>query len=185
MRKVPRESRKTIRDAQIAPESEKRTGTPKTRLAIHVTSTSGQRLRVLRVFSRSAVSARKRWQQGDHIARWTAAGLHEAERNFRRVKAYRELVELAKTLNPGLPPYREPPLSLNLGHALSITAIPLPPHKALPPGLLTVITVLTLRARPPFCGEEGHRTSRLCLVFARHSGPRTHRIDALLRDVQH
>ncbi len=44
----------------------------------------------------------KRWQGGDHIARWTATGLLEAERNFRRVKGYRELPELAKKLNPEL-----------------------------------------------------------------------------------
>ena len=37
-----------------------------------------------------------RWQGGDHIARWTAAGLVEAEKKFRRVKGYRELPELAK-----------------------------------------------------------------------------------------
>ena len=44
----------------------------------------------------------KRWQGGDHIARWTAAGLVEAEKKFRRVKGYRELPELAKKLNPQL-----------------------------------------------------------------------------------
>ncbi len=43
-----------------------------------------------------------RWQGGDHIARWTAAGLLEAEKKFRRVKGYRELAELARKLNPGL-----------------------------------------------------------------------------------
>ncbi len=44
----------------------------------------------------------KRWQGGDHIARWTAAGLMEAEKKFRRLKGYRELPELARKLNPGL-----------------------------------------------------------------------------------
>ncbi len=44
----------------------------------------------------------KRWQRGDHIARWTAAGLVEAEKKFRRVKGYRELDGLARKLNPGL-----------------------------------------------------------------------------------
>jgi putative transposase len=42
----------------------------------------------------------KRWQGGDHIARWTAAGLLEAEKKFRKVKGYRELKELAGKLNP-------------------------------------------------------------------------------------
>lgn len=44
----------------------------------------------------------KRWQGGDHIARWSAAGLLEAEKKFRRVKGYRELKELNRILNPEL-----------------------------------------------------------------------------------
>lgn len=44
----------------------------------------------------------KRWQGGDHVARWTAAGLLEAEKKFRRVKGYRELKELNRILNPQL-----------------------------------------------------------------------------------
>lgn len=44
----------------------------------------------------------KRWQGGDHIARWTAAGLLEAEKKFRKVKGYRELKELERKLNPEL-----------------------------------------------------------------------------------
>ena len=44
----------------------------------------------------------KRWQGGDHLARWAAAGLLEAEKKFRKVKGYRELKELAEKLNPGL-----------------------------------------------------------------------------------
>jgi len=46
----------------------------------------------------------KRWQGGDHIARWTAAGLLEAEKKFRKVKGYRELKELARKLNSHLTP---------------------------------------------------------------------------------
>jgi transposase-like protein len=44
----------------------------------------------------------KRWQGGDHVARWTAAGLREAEKKFRKVKGYRELKELNRILNPEL-----------------------------------------------------------------------------------
>jgi transposase-like protein len=44
----------------------------------------------------------KRWQGGDHVARWTAAGLLEAEKKFRRVKGFRELKELNRSLNPEL-----------------------------------------------------------------------------------
>jgi hypothetical protein len=43
----------------------------------------------------------KRWQGGDHVARWTA-GLLEPERKFRKVKGYRELKELERILNPEL-----------------------------------------------------------------------------------
>jgi transposase-like protein len=44
----------------------------------------------------------KRWQGGEHIARWTAAGLLEAEKKFRCLRGYRELQELAGRLNPEL-----------------------------------------------------------------------------------
>jgi putative transposase len=37
----------------------------------------------------------KRWQSGDMCLRWTAAGMLEAERQFRRVIGYRELATLA------------------------------------------------------------------------------------------
>jgi putative transposase len=39
------------------------------------------------------------WQGGD---RWTAAGLLEAQKKFRRIEGYRELVALAQKLNPSL-----------------------------------------------------------------------------------
>jgi putative transposase len=42
----------------------------------------------------------KRWQGGDQALRWTATGLLEAERKFRRVKGYRELEVLHRRLNP-------------------------------------------------------------------------------------
>jgi len=48
-----------------------------------------------------------RWQGGDHIARWTAAGLLEAEKGFRRIKGYRELRALVQKLNPSLQPQQE------------------------------------------------------------------------------
>jgi hypothetical protein len=37
----------------------------------------------------------KRWQSGDMCLRWTAAGMLEAERQFRRVTGYRDLAKLA------------------------------------------------------------------------------------------
>lgn len=45
----------------------------------------------------------KRWRPGDQVLRWTAAGLREAERKFRRVKGYRELEGLHRQLNPQCP----------------------------------------------------------------------------------
>ena len=42
----------------------------------------------------------KRWRGGDQALRWTATGLLEAERKFRRVRGYRELEILHRRLNP-------------------------------------------------------------------------------------
>jgi len=44
----------------------------------------------------------KRWRAGDHALRWTATGLLEAEKKFRKVKGYRELEHLQRKLNPSL-----------------------------------------------------------------------------------
>jgi putative transposase len=44
----------------------------------------------------------KRWRAGNHALRWTATGLLEAEKKFRRVKGYRELELLKRKLNPSL-----------------------------------------------------------------------------------
>ena len=44
----------------------------------------------------------KRWHAGDQALRWTATGLLEAEKKFRRVKGYRELTALQSKLNPSL-----------------------------------------------------------------------------------
>ena len=46
----------------------------------------------------------KRWRSGDMRLRWTAAGMLEAEKSFRRVKGHRDLPKLltaiARELNP-------------------------------------------------------------------------------------
>jgi len=44
----------------------------------------------------------KRWHAGDQALRWTATGLLEAEKKFRRVKGYRDLAALQNKLNPSL-----------------------------------------------------------------------------------
>ena len=37
----------------------------------------------------------KRWQNGDMCLRWTAAGMLEAERQFRKIIGYADLAKLA------------------------------------------------------------------------------------------
>jgi len=44
----------------------------------------------------------KRWRQGEQALRWTATGLLEAQKKFRRVKGYRELHVLQRRMNPSL-----------------------------------------------------------------------------------
>jgi hypothetical protein len=44
----------------------------------------------------------KRWHGSDQPLRWTATGLLEAERKFRKVKGFRELANLHHKLNPSL-----------------------------------------------------------------------------------
>jgi putative transposase len=44
----------------------------------------------------------KRWRGGDQPLRWTATGLLEAERKFRKVKGFRELEALLRRINPSL-----------------------------------------------------------------------------------
>ena len=44
----------------------------------------------------------KRWQSGDMALRWTAAGMLEAERQFRRIIGYRDLARLAVAIERNL-----------------------------------------------------------------------------------
>jgi len=48
----------------------------------------------------------KRWSSGDMALRWTAAGMLEAERQFRRVIGYRDLAKLAVALEREIGPGR-------------------------------------------------------------------------------
>jgi putative transposase len=41
----------------------------------------------------------KRWRDGLHVERWTAAGLLETEKNFRRIKGYKHMPVLMASLN--------------------------------------------------------------------------------------
>jgi transposase-like protein len=47
----------------------------------------------------------KRWQSGDMALRWTAAGMLEAERQFRRIMGYRDLAKLAVAVERELTPH--------------------------------------------------------------------------------
>jgi len=49
----------------------------------------------------------KRWREGNQPLRWTATGLLEAERKFRRIKGYQELLLLKERLNPSRLPQKE------------------------------------------------------------------------------
>ena len=51
---------------------------------------------IVRVHARNV----KRWRDGDMRLRWAAAGMLCAEAQYRRVKGYTQLDELADTLNP-------------------------------------------------------------------------------------
>ncbi len=46
-------------------------------------------------FTRRTSRNVKRWQSGDMCLRWTAAGMLEAERQFRRIVGYTDLAKLA------------------------------------------------------------------------------------------
>ena len=50
----------------------------------------------------------KRWQSGDMALRWTAAGMLEAERQFRRIIGYRDLAKLALAIERDLDRHRQP-----------------------------------------------------------------------------
>ena len=46
----------------------------------------------------------KRWRDGDMRLRWTAAGMAEAQRGFRRVKGFRDLPKLTAAIRRELDP---------------------------------------------------------------------------------
>src|SRR5580693_2252766 len=49
----------------------------------------------------------KRWREGDQPLRWTATGLLEAEKKFRHIKGYQEILLLKERLNPSRLPQKE------------------------------------------------------------------------------
>ena len=57
----------------------------------------------------------KRWSSGEMALRWTAAGMLEAERQFRRIIGYRELTTLAVAIERDLTRFRQ----TDAGHTLT------------------------------------------------------------------
>lgn len=50
----------------------------------------------------------KRWQNGDMALRWTAAGMLEAEQQFRRIIGYADLAKLAAAIEHDPAPPTDP-----------------------------------------------------------------------------
>ncbi len=50
----------------------------------------------------------KRWSSGEMALRWTAAGMLEAERQFRRIIGYHDLAKLAVAIEHDLHPRTTP-----------------------------------------------------------------------------
>jgi len=75
-----------------------------TRLGLSIDSALARTLRstnpIESMLSVSRERARniKRWRGGEMVLRWTAAGILDAERGFRRVRGHRELVKLRAAL---------------------------------------------------------------------------------------
>ena len=69
----------------------------------------------------------KRWQSGDMCLRWTAAGMLEAEQQFRKIIGYRDLAKLAiaRRARPRRPTrhatHHDPPGGRYARHRLTIT----------------------------------------------------------------
>jgi hypothetical protein len=53
----------------------------------------------------------KRWQSGDMCLRWTAAGMLEAEQQFRKIIGYSDLAKLATRVERDLAAQRATPLT--------------------------------------------------------------------------
>ena len=51
----------------------------------------------------------KHWQSGDMALRWTAAGMLEAERQFRKIIGYHDLAKLAIAIERDLTQQSSPP----------------------------------------------------------------------------
>jgi putative transposase len=66
----------------------------------------------------------KRWQSGDMCLRWTAAGMLEAETQFRRIIGYRELAKLAVAVERDVAAKRAPDTRHTTDHTPTATTAP-------------------------------------------------------------
>src|SRR3954467_940915 len=66
----------------------------------------------------------KRWQSGDMCLRWTAAGMLEAEQQFRKIIGYRDLAKLAVTVERDVAVKRAADSPTSTVHATVATAAP-------------------------------------------------------------
>jgi putative transposase len=65
----------------------------------------------------------KRWQSGDMCLRWTAAGMLEAEQQFRKVIGYRDLAKLAIAVEHDLAAQRTPPPTTTTREAATLATV--------------------------------------------------------------
>ena len=65
----------------------------------------------------------KRWQNGDMCLRWTAAGMLEAETQFRKIIGYSDLAKLALAVERDLAAQRAPTHTANKENTLTPTTV--------------------------------------------------------------
>jgi putative transposase len=66
----------------------------------------------------------KRWQSGDMCLRWTAAGMLEAERQFRRVIGHGDVAKLAVAVERDITATQASTIPTEPHHAPTTTAAP-------------------------------------------------------------
>jgi putative transposase len=66
----------------------------------------------------------KRWQNGDMCLRWTAAGMLEAENQFRRIIGHRDLAKLAVAVERDITAKRAADTPATTTHTPVATAAP-------------------------------------------------------------
>ena len=81
--------------------------TGKLRTTLQLTNAIESMISILRRTSRNV----KRWQSGDMCLRWTAAGMLEAEQQFRKIIGYADLASLAVAVERDLTASRSPATS--------------------------------------------------------------------------